>query len=94
MDENQDMDGIIFYHPYGRQCFPVTWMNIKTGMKLYFMLSINSYEYQDTDEILFYHPYGRQSSAPYFSISWILGNMKTDDVISSIHTDESRKEDR
>jgi hypothetical protein len=51
-------------------------------------------EYKERDVIIFYHPYGRQSSAPYFSISWILGNMKTDDVISSIHIDESRKEDR
>jgi hypothetical protein len=119
MDEYQDRDGTIFYHPYWRQCFPLTWMNIKTGMELYFIihtgvsafhwhwwisrqgwnyifsfirasvLSINSYEYQDTDESLFYHPYGRQSSAPYFSISWILGNMKTDDVISSIQTRET-----
>jgi len=32
VDENEDRDGIIFYHPYGRQCFPLTWMNIKRGM--------------------------------------------------------------
>jgi hypothetical protein len=50
MDENQDMDGIIFYHPYRRQCFPLTWMNIKTWMELSIRASVLSI---DMDEIIF-----------------------------------------
>jgi hypothetical protein len=38
MDEYQNMDGIIFYHPYGRQCYPLTVMNIKTQMKVYLII--------------------------------------------------------